>query len=243
LKKIKLLPLWKNLFKNKENKMNTEKLISLKENFTGQKFQWIKTNRPELLGKVVKCRDVDFGPNDKFIVKFDDGSSIDSTRLNNDLLMILGDMKPLSKDEVDAIYNSVKVKASAPAVNQSPQPAQVKVVPPAAQVQPQPIQPAPQAQPISSEEAPKSNMFAMFNSEESQLAINLTVRIPDKKLLKMMYGSAENKEKFLSELAEYLHGMINKKVVQDAIKTVLAPAPTKKEPKPIINLTEVNDSR
>ena len=86
-------------------------------------------------------------------------------------------------------------------------------------------------------------MFAMFNSEESQLPINLTVRIPDKKLLKMMYGSAENKDKFLSELAEYLHGMINKKVVQDAIKTILAPAPTKKEPKPIINLTEVNDSK
>lgn len=220
--------------------MDTEKLISLKENFTGQKFQWIKTTRPELLGKVVKCKDVDFGPNNQFIVRFDDGSSIDSVRLNNDLLMIHGDMKPLSKDEVEAIYSSAKVKVSAPAQNPQTAPPQVKVIPPTATPQPQAAQPTP---PPTPQEEPKSNMFAMFNSEESQLPINLTVRIPDKKLLKMMYGSAENKDKFLSELAEYLHGMINKKVVQDAIKTILAPAPTKKEPKPIINLTEVNDSK
>lgn len=221
--------------------MDTEKLISLKENFTGQKFQWIKTDRPELIAKVVRCRDVDFAPNGKFVVKFDDGSSIDSTRLNSDLLMVHGDMQPLSREEVQAIYGAkAKPQTAAAQVNEP------KLVTPTPAPQTQPTisqtppvstpQPAPSAQ-------PKANMFAMFNSEESQLTINLAVKIPDKKLLKLMYSNAEDKGKFLSELAEYLHGMINKKVVQDAIQVVLAPPPVKKETRPVINLTAVDESK
>jgi hypothetical protein len=208
--------------------MNTEKLISLKENFTGQRFQWIKTDRPELLGKVVKCRDVNPMSDGRFIVVFDDGSKIDSTRLNSDLLMIHGDMQPLSKGEVEAIYKPKLNHAVPPA---KPANASVPLEPAQAAPRPpfQPAQPAPQ----------KTNMFSMFNSEESQLTLTLNVRIPDRKLLKLMYSNAEDKDKFLSELAEHLHTMINKQVVKDSVESILAPAASKKEPKPTIQLREV----
>jgi len=94
--------LWKSFLtlKKTTKEMDENKLISLMENFTGQKFQWIKTDRPELLGKVVKCRTIE-PRGDRFLVLFDDGSSIDSTKLNNNLFMIHGDMQPLSKAEVE----------------------------------------------------------------------------------------------------------------------------------------------
>ena len=45
---------------NKKNKrkMDTERLISLKENFTGQRFQWVKTTDASRLGTIVKCKDI-----------------------------------------------------------------------------------------------------------------------------------------------------------------------------------------
>ena len=78
------------------------KLISLMENFSGAKFQWIKTNRPELLGKVVTCRNIE-PKGDRFFAIFDDGSSVDTSQLNTSLLMIHGDMQPLTKAEVESI--------------------------------------------------------------------------------------------------------------------------------------------
>lgn len=222
--------------------MNTDKLIALKENFTGQKFQWIKTTRPELLGKVVKCRDVDFGPGGTFIVTFDDGSKIDSTKLTSNLLMIHGDMQPLSRGEVEAI-NGPKPSLG---INQTA-PSTAKVTP----TQPAPISvPAPEARPqaearpqFNPAPPPSSNMFEMFNSDETQISIGLKVKLPDRKLLKMMYTSAENKDKFLIELSEYLYSKINKQVIKESMQQVLDPTPVKKEARPIVNLREVDESR
>lgn len=218
--------------------MNTDKLIALKENFTGQKFQWIKTPRPELLGKVVKCRDVDFGPGGTFIVTFDDGSKIDSTKLTSNLLMIHGDMQPLSRGEVESI-NGPKPSLG---INQTAPPT-AKVTPiapapePRVQAEPRPhFNPAP-APP------PAANMFEMFNSDETQISIGLKVKLPDRKLLKMMYTSAENKDKFLAELSEYLYSKINKQVIKESMQQVLDPTPVKKEARPIVNLKEVDESR
>jgi hypothetical protein len=224
--------LWRNWFKkNKKDKMNTEKLISLKENFTGQKFQWVKTSRPELLGKVVKCRDVDFGPGGTFIVMFDDGSKIESTRLNSDLLMIHGDMQPLTKDEVASIYQA---KASPKlTINQRPvEPIAEKII-------------TPNFTPLEAkvERVNSSNMFEMFNSDETTISISLKVKLPDRKLLKMMYTSAENKEKFLTELSEYLQTKINKHVIKESMHAILDPTPVKKETRPTINLREVDESK
>lgn len=241
LKVVRALLPWKNSPKTNEKNQTTmgfdeNKLISLKENFTGQKFQWVKTDRAELLGKLVKCRDIQPNRMGGFDVIFDDGSRVDSARLNSNLMMIHGEVQPLSRSEVEQISGPlIKAKAA----QQQPQP-QVKAQPqPGAQPTPQP-QLQPQIQP--SQSVAKPNMFSMFNSEETQVVLSLRVKLPDKKLLKMMYTSAEDKEKFLSELSEYLYSVINKQVIADSMKESLDPAPVKKkEAKPVQPQIEVRE--
>ena len=213
-----------------EESMNQEKLYSLKENFTGQKFQWIKTQDPNLLGKVVKCRDVDYLGN-KYIVIFDDGSRIDSDLLNRNLLMIHGDMQPLSRDEVISL-NGPQFGKTGPANIQNPQ---------------HPIQgvvnPAPQVHTFTGVEK-KSNMFTMFNVEESTLNLKINIKLPDKKLLKMMYNSSENKQEFMEQLAEYLGSKINKSIIVESMKQILeTPSATKQEVKPQIKIREIDESK
>lgn len=232
--------LWKNLFqpseKNSTEMIDENKLISLMENFKGQKFQWVKTQRIEQLGKVVTCRMIE-PRGDRFFAIFDDGSSIDSSQLNTSLMMIHGDMEPLSKAEVEAISG---IKRSTP--TPAPSPKQPNVYPTGHQ--PEVVQPVTQPTAKVVQAPPKPNMFEIFNSEPTQLNISLSVKLPEKKLLKMMYTSAENKEEFLAELAEYLHKMINKEVITKSMADLLAPATPKKESnKPAINLTEINGSK
>ena len=231
--------LWKNLLQPSENNstkmLDENKLISLMENFKGQKFQWVKTQRIEHLGKVVTCRTIE-PRGDRFFAVFDDGSSIDSSQLNTSLMMLHGDMEPLSKAEVEAISG---IKRPAPAPKQPtvyPNTQQPEITQPGAQ----PMYSAPKA----TVAPPKPNMFEIFNSEPTQLNISLSVKLPEKKLLKMMYTSAENKEEFLAELSDYLQKMINKEVITKAMSDLLAPPSPKKESnRPAVNLTEIDGSK
>jgi hypothetical protein len=212
--------------KNNSNTMISEQqLISYKQNFTGQKFQWIKTIRPELIGKVVTCRDITH----EGIVVFDDGSKTTATDLNRNLMMIHGDVKPLSKDEVVGINPQVnkkikpKVEAS---LNTETNTTISKDIP------------------SKLADPPKSNPFEMFNSDETDLTLKLRIKLPDKKLLKLMYNNAENKEEFLDQLSKYVHSLINNKVVSGSLKSMLNPKPaTKKIKKEYseITITEVDD--
>ena len=220
--------------KNKSNKMlSEEKLINYKQNFTGQSFQWIRTNRPELLGKVVKCRDIQVKGNSAFAV-FDDGSSIDINKLNSDLLMISGDMKPLSKDEVASIYP--QSRPSNPQPQSSGVTSQTVVEP-----KPETVQNKNQPKP----EVP--NPFEMFNSDKTDLNIKISINLPDKKLLKLMYNNAENKDEFLNQLSEYVYSSINNNVVKDSLSAMLVspssrkPVVKEKKETPEIKLTEVKD--
>jgi hypothetical protein len=230
-----MLQLWKNWTLTNNKKYSTEdmdenKLISLMENFKGQKFQWIKTDRPELLGKMVVCRTIE-PRGDRFLAIFDDGSSIDSASLNTSLLMIHGDMQPLSREEVESISGIKRAPLVNPATPQTAQ---------SAQPQAQPVQPPVQT-PV---QVVKPNMFELFNSEPTQLSLVLSVKLPEKKLLKMMYASAENKDEFLSELAEYLQAMINKQVIQKSMAEQLAPQQLKKDTvRPTVNLREIDESK
>jgi hypothetical protein len=76
---------------------------------------------------------------------------------------------------------------------------------------------------------PQSNMFDMFNSEESNISITLSVKLPDKKLLKLMYQNAENKDKFLDELSDYMQRMINKQVIKDSVISIVDQSKTAKK--------------
>lgn len=197
--------------------ISEEQLISYKQNFTGQSFQWIRTNRPELLGKVVKCRDIQ--PKGSMVMAvFDDGSSIDVKKLNSDLLMIMGDMKPLSKDEVASIYpqSTPKIGSESSGVNNQ------------TIVEESRPNPAPQKTEVP-------NPFEMFNSDKTQLNIKMSINLPDKKLLKLMYNNAENKDEFLNQLSDYVYASINNNVVKDSLSSMLITSAGKK------NVTRKND--
>jgi hypothetical protein len=229
--------------KNKDIMITEDQLIGYKQNFTGQKFQWIKTNKLELLGKVVTCRDVQPAGGSAIAV-FDDGSSIDVKRLNNDLMMIMGDMQPLSKEEVTSIYSPP------PPLNDKKDPIQNNQASGASRVESRIQMDVPPAEPINQKvnasNSTKANPFEMFSSEYSEFSIKMNIKLPDKKLLKLMYNNAENKQEFLEQLADYVSSSINNSIVLDSLCKMLEANPStpnkdKSKVKEEIKLTEIND--
>lgn len=232
------IPIWiKKIIYN--NMISEEQLISYKQNFTNQKFQWVKTDRPELIGKVVTCRDINISGN-RIIAIFDDGSQVDAKDINNKLLMIHGDMQPLSPAEVASIYKPVKpISEGIPSTKL----ANGEMSTPIPPKQEDSIA-SQTSQPASNTSTPIINPFEMFNSDETEINIKVNIKMPDKKLLKMMYNNAEDKEIFIDQLAKYVNSMINNKVVNDSLSLMLDPkSATKKKSSSNITLTEVDESK
>ena len=201
------------------------KLISLMENFSGAKFQWIKTNRPELLGKLVTCRTIEPRGNGFYAI-FDDGSSVETSQLNTSLLMLHGDMEPLTRAEVESI-SGPKRPLTSPTNTSAGHDVTSR---PDSIVHPQNVQPA------------ASNMFEMFNSEERNIDLQIVISLPEQDFLRMMYSNAKDKDKFLGELSDYVFRAINKTVVQSSITTMVVPQPPKqKKTGPIVNITEIHE--
>lgn len=188
-------------------------LIAIKSSFQANEFQWIKTNDPNKVGKVVTVRDVVPGRNGRFVAILSDGSQLDTDLVSSDLMMITDDQQPLSMAEIrsinyipslseeqevspdipaeyaDLITKTPPVKADAPVV-QAPQ-AKVEVDP--------------------------NDLFGMFSLEDTDLTLAVKIKLPSKNLLKMMYTNAKNKDEFLTKLANY----INNSVTVDSIKKTM----------------------
>lgn len=240
--------------KKNKNSMNTERLISLKENFTGQQFQWIKTPDRNLLGKIVKCRDIE--PKGRgFVATFNDGSSINTELLNRNLMMITEGMQPLSKSEVHAIAGP-PVPNSAPTSNetlttgptgsgpiQMPDNLKQFQTPPSQKPSPSPTKTIREDENSSIKEN-SVNMFSMFNADETTLNISISLKLPNKKLLKMMYENADNKEVFLSDLSQYVYSKINNNIVKESLKNNLVPSKkkTKTNKTTEVTITEITDN-
>jgi len=233
------------LQKNKKDMISEEQLISYQQNFAGQQFQWIKTDRPELKGKVVKVRDLRPTPTGQVMAIFDDGSQVNVKEINNKLMMIHGDMPPMSREEVDAIYKT-KPPTGLPETkleNGEVIPAREPVVAPNVPTANFDTKTGLPISPIAAHvaAAPIVNPFAMFNSDETELTIKVNIKMPDKKLLKMMYSSAEDKDVFIDQLSKYVTSMINNSVVNESITKMLDPKKTTpKASTPEVNLTEVD---
>lgn len=227
-----------------------DQLISYKQNFTGQRFQWIKTDRPELVGKIVKCRDVQPSGRSALAI-FEDGSQIDVKLLNKNLMMITGDMQPLSMDEARSIGGSrVTPEAKMPPTTGAG-PIEIPDELKQFQTQNQPKPTRPVEQQAHKQETPRpsepvKNPFEMFNSEETEIILKMNVKVPDKKLLKMMYSNAEDKEEFINQLAAYIYSLINNNTVVDSLESMFVTKPkakvqVKKQETEDIKLTEVDD--
>ena len=209
------------------------KLISLMENFSGAKFQWIKTNRPELLGKLVTCRTIEPRGNGFYAI-FDDGSSVETSQLNTSLLMLHGDMEPLTKAEVESIAGPKRPLTPPRPV--SPGPIGANGPGPDPISHPHNVQQQAQPQPAA------SNMFEMFNSEERNIDLQIVISLPEQDFLRMMYSNAKDKDKFLGELSDYVFRAINKTVVQSSISAMVVPQqPKQKKTGPTVNITEIHE--
>lgn len=226
---IQFIKKWFNK-KNKKDMITEEQIINYKQNFTGQTFQWVKPDDPQLLGKVVKCRDIDIYGG-KIMAVFDNGSKVDIQDINRKLFMVHSDMPPLTLSEIESIYPSQR--------SSSPPPIQPKVHVESHQAE------NPSSQ---SSTAPRSNPFEMFNSDAYELLLKLNIKLPNQDLLKLMYTNAKDKEEFLTQLSEHVMSMINKNIVHESLRQILDPgskAPKGNQPKKSsgteIKLTEVND--
>jgi len=215
-----------------------EKLINYKQNFTGVKFQWIKPDDPSKLGTLVTCKEI-FPKGNDIIAKFDDGSTCFASQITKNLLMIQGDMPPLSKEEVASIYGSKR------SVNSIPTEPSVKDTVYFDTPNKNGNNQKAAAPPLKSTQ---DNPFKMFNSEETNLSIKLKINLPDKKLLKLMYNNAEDKEVFLKQLSGFVLSMINNKVVKESMLDMFDPklkakpiTKSKVSKKPSIKVTEVKN--
>jgi hypothetical protein len=203
------------------NGYDIDTLIAVKSSFQSNKFQWIKTNDPNKMGKVVEVRDVVPGRNGRFLAMLSDGSQIDTDMVSSNLMMLTDGQDPLSFDEIRSINyipslsEEVKVSSDIPTEFVD-------------EIKAQAPQPVLGAQPAQTVQAPSKvqvdvdpgDLFGMFSLEDTDLNLSVRIKLPSKTLLKMMYQNSKNKEEFLTKLSNY----INNNVTVDAIKKTMKKA-------------------
>ena len=172
-------------------------------------------------------------------------------------MMITDGMEPLSKSEVLSIngphvapsnQNNVGPTGSGPiqmpdSLKQFETPLSQKPTPPPSQMIKEGENPHKKEDPIHA----ATNMFSMFNADETNLTISVNLKLPNKKLLKMMYENADNKETFLSDLSQYVYSKINNNIVKESLKKTLVPTSKKRTSKGVppsatITVTEIKES-
>lgn len=190
-------------------------LIAVKDSFQGNSFQWVKTNDRSKLGKVVRVTDVEPGRNG-YLAKLSDGSVIPTDRLTSDLLMLMDDQPALSMEEVMSINyvpgldGEIKVADAMPAeFKEQLAAAPAPEKPQAAQVQPRAVNSDP------------GDLFGMFSLEETDLTLSVSVKLPAKNLLKMMYSNSQDQDQFLNRLASYINNSVTPDSIKDSLKKSL----------------------
>lgn len=205
-----------------------DELASIKNRFHGNSFQWVKTKDKNKLGKVVTVVDVEFGKRintptgvkQKYVATLSDGSNIDTELLNSDLMMILSDQSPMTLAEVlsineEPLINFEEVKAALPS--------DLKELSTLQNIQPRPpFQEKENPQKIipsnSTSAVQPTNLFGMFTLEEVALSLVVSVKLPTKSLLKMMYSNSQNKEDFIDKLSEYINNSIDRETIKKSVK-------------------------
>ena len=187
-------------------------LIAIKSSFQANEFQWIKTNDPAKVGKVVTVRDVVPGRNGRFVAILSDGTQLDTDLVSSDLMMITDDQQPLSMAEIRSI-NYVPSLSEEQAVSPDIPAEFADMI-----TQTPPVRPETQAKPAEAKvSVDPGDLFGMFSLEDTDLNLSVKLKLPSKNLLKMMYTNAKNKDEFLTKLSNY----INNSVTVDSIKKTM----------------------
>lgn len=203
-----------------------DSLMAIKDSFQGNNFQWVKTQDRAKLGKIVRVTDVLPGSRGRFIAKLSDGSQIPTDQLTSSLMMVMDDQPAMSMAEIISI-NTV------PSLDQ-----EIQVSPdiPSDFIQDISIPPVTKsqisqiigesAQPQRS--ADPGDLFGMFSLEETDVNLTLSIKLPAKNLLKMMYTNSQNKEEFLGRLAAYINSNVTVDAIKSSMKKSLDPDKKKK---------------
>lgn len=228
-----------------------EELMSIKNAYQGQRFQWIKppASERQKLGTVVTVIDVIpgrrintvNGPVQTYLAVLSDQSRIESEALTNNLMMLHEDQPPLTRDEVLSIYVEPEVdldavKKDLPADLQSLstlQPSQKNLgvsgpsdVGFATGVSGSPDPPAQQRQQIQID---TKGLFGMFSVEETDVNLKVSVQLPAKNLLKMMFTNSQDKEQFLDQLSAHINNSITLDAIKASVRTFMGQDKKKKE--------------
>lgn len=187
-------------------------LIAIKSSFQANEFQWIKTNDPAKVGKVVTVRDVVPGRNGRFVAILSDGTQLDTDLVSSDLMMITDDQQPLSMAEIRSI-NYVPSLSEEQAVSPDIPAEFADMI-----TQTPPVRTETPAKPAETKvSVDPGDLFGMFSLEDTDLNLSVKLKLPSKNLLKMMYTNAKNKDEFLTKLSNY----INNSVTVDSIKKTM----------------------
>jgi hypothetical protein len=209
---------WKKKF-GRMNNQNDALIQRYKSQYLGKSYQWTRPINNETVGDVVRIVDVKMR-GDMVIAVFNAGTPINIDLINNYMQPYAGldPAMPPSISTMPGQQNPIPIPEELQQYQTSNQPASA----PAGKISFSSPQQPPQQMPDAAPVKKKSELFAMFQSEEKSINIPLKIKMPDIALVKMMYNNAADKDKFLEELAEYVIDGITVETAKDAMTAILA---------------------
>ena len=220
-----MLKLLKKIKNSIMNNFDMETLISIKSSFQSNKFQWIKTNDRAKVGKIVEVRDVVPSRNGRFTAILSDGTQVDTDRVSSDLMMITDDQPPMSMAEIQSINYIPSLSEEVSVSPDIPDEFAKEVKSNITTAKPANLEPP--AQPKLISQADTTDLFGMFELEDSEINVPIKVKLPSKALLQMMYVSFKNKEDFLTKLSNYINNNITVDAIKETMKKSLDSDPKK----------------
>lgn len=193
-------------------------LVSIKNSFQGNNFQWVKTSDRTKLGQVVRVNDV-IPSGRSFVAQLSDGTRIPTDQLTSNLMMLMDDQPALSMTEIMSINYVPPTSDEMELAPGLPDEFKTDIVRPAQVRADQPIKPV---------QSDPADLFGMFSLEQTDLPISVSIKLPARNLLKMMYSNSQNKEEFLNKLAVYINSNVTTDSIKSSMKKALDPDKKKK---------------
>ena len=190
--------------------MDIEELMAIKNTFQGNKLQWIKTQDRSKMGKIVSVVEIEPGNRGKYIAQLSDGSRIDTDRLSSDLMMLMDDQPALSMAEIQSINYIPSLSDANGIAPGLPDEFKNDLINAAKEKPPLPA-------PIPTTLVDAGDLFGMFALEDTELALTVSIKLPSKNLLKMMYTNSQDKEQFLNRLSMYINNSVTTNSIKDSL--------------------------
>lgn len=190
------------------NDQNEVLIKQYKQQYFGKTYQWTRQINNETIGEVVRVTDVK-QRGDMFMLVFNSGTPLNVNLVGQYLQPCDDSQVPfvpaININELESnIPPELREFTTKPSdkitfSNNQPEPAK-QIAPPVKQ---------------------KSEIFALFQSQEKNINMALKLKMPDIALVKMMYSNAADKDKFLTELSDYIIESVNADTIKEAIILLL----------------------